>query len=70
MITLPSDFVVENRKKIGQKCLACKGTLNGELIIRKNRDSEKYFVSCTMYPDCKHAERFAIESKDQMKFEF
>ena len=67
MIILPHDFVVENRKKIGKPCPECR---EGELIIRQNFESKKHFLSCTLYPECRHSEPFMVESKDQMKFEF
>jgi len=64
MREFPENFVVEKNKKLNAICPVCK---KGNLIIRQNSENQKYFLGCTEYPDCKHAERFTIESKNQLK---
>ena len=66
MITFPHDFVPENKKRTGKLCPDCKS----ELVVRLNSENGSFFLGCTGYPDCRHAERFEVESQDQMKFKF
>jgi len=67
MRIFPSDFVVENKKRLNDECPECK---KGNLIIRQNTENHNFFLGCTMYPDCRHAEPFQVEAKEQKVWKF
>jgi len=62
MRIFPSDFVIENKRRLNIECPECK---KRDLIIRQNTENQTFFLGCTQYPECRHAEPFQIEAKGQ-----
>ena len=67
MRILPPDFIVENKRRLNVECPECK---KGNLIIRQNTENQRFFLGCTQYPECRYAEPFQVESKDQKIWKF
>ena len=53
-------------EKLGKKCPTCEkegrvGNKQGELVIRVGRFGK--FISCSLFPDCKHTEKYIEKLK-------
>jgi len=59
-ILLPEDVVVG--RFVGD-CPKCEW----DLVVLQNSKTEKFFIGCSNFPECKYTETFAIDHPNQPK---